>query len=207
MKFTFPKLQSPQCYATAEFRICARLPSETRHNGSHFLMKLLKPFLLLLALAPALHAEVSETKLALAREVIVAMRADKMFDTLGPQLQQMAIHQAGLPDSLTPEQRAKAEEFIGKIMELTLLEAKAMIGKMEAVYADVYSEEELRAIVAFFTSPAGQSMLDKQPELMNRVMPLAQEMQRSLIPQIQALTEAFKAEITPDDSEEESADE
>lgn len=162
-------------------------------------MKLLKPLLLLLAFTSGLRAEVSDTKLALAREAIAALQADKMFDSLGPQLQQMAIQQAGLPESLTAEQRAKAEEFIGKVMELTMNESKVLITQMDIVYADVYSEEELHAIIAFFTSPEGRSMMSKQNAIMARVMPLTQEMQRRLMPQVQALIEEFKATMPPDD--------
>lgn len=160
-------------------------------------MKFLKPLLLLLIITPLLRAEVSETQLALAREAITAVQTDKMFDSIGPQLRQMAVQDAGLSDSLPPEKRAKAEELIGKIMDLSMNETKALVSKMDTIYAEVYSEAELRAIIAFFTSTEGRSMLSKQTEIMARIMPLAQEMQRRLLPQTQALIAAYKAETAP----------
>jgi uncharacterized protein len=148
--------------------------------------------LAVLALSPAAFAQDNATKLALAREAISAMQADKMFDGLAAQMKQMAAQQSQIPASATPEQRQKAEELQGKIMDLSMSEAKLMIGKMDAIYASVYSEAELKAMVAFFKSPEGQSMMAKQPQIMAQMMPLVQEMQQSLMPKMQKLIQDAK---------------
>jgi hypothetical protein len=155
----------------------------------------MKKILLLavLALSPAAFAQVNDAKLALAREAIAAMQADKMFDGMAAQMKQMAAQYSMLPASATPEMRQKAEALQGQIMDLSMNEAKALIGRMDAVYADVYSEAELQAMVAFFKSPEGQSMLAKQPQVMAKLMPIVQEMQQTLMAKIQALVEAEKA--------------
>ena len=139
-------------------------------------------------------APADTAKLALAREAIAAMQADKMFDNMAAQMRQMATQMAALPPDATPEQRKKAEELQGKIMDLSMGAAKGIIAKMDQIYADVYSESDLKAMKVFFTSPEGQSMLAKQPQIMARLMPLAQQMQRDLMPKIQQLVEASKAE-------------
>lgn len=142
------------------------------------------------ATAPA----VDPAKLALAREVISAMQADKMLDRMTAQLKQMAMQMAAQQPDTSPAKRAKAEAFQGKIMDLTMEAAKGMIAKMDALYAEIYSEAELKAIKAFFTSSEGQSMLAKQPQVMQRVMPLAQAMQAELMPKIQQLVQQAQAE-------------
>lgn len=152
--------------------------------------------LLLLCLVPALRAEVSEAKLALARETIQAVQADRLFDSLGAQLKHMAMSQVRVPDSATAEDRQKIEGFLDKVTALTMSEAKALMAKMDVVYAEVYTEDELRAITTFFRSPEGRSMLAKQPALMAKVMPMAQEMQQKLLPRIQALVAEARAEET-----------
>jgi hypothetical protein len=38
------------------------------------------------------------------------------------------------------------------------------------IYIDIYSIEELKAIVGFFKSPVGQSMLTKQPLLIKKTL-------------------------------------
>lgn len=150
--------------------------------------------IVLLGLASALRAEVTDTKVALARETIQAVQADRLFDSLGAQLKQMAMSQIQVREAASAEDRQKVEAFLDKVTALTITEAKALMDQMDVVYAEVYTAEELRAITAFFRSPEGQSMLAKQPELMARVMPMAQEMQRKLLPRIQALITEARAE-------------
>jgi hypothetical protein len=98
-----------------------------------------------------------------------------------------------LPADTTPEKRKQAEELQGKIMDLSMNAAKAMIGKMDQVYADVFSEAELKAITAFYNSPEGQSMVAKQPQILTHIMPLVQDMQRELMPKIKQLVDEAQA--------------
>jgi hypothetical protein len=158
-------------------------------------MKTSRLLLALLALTTGALAQDNNAaaKLALAHETIAAMHADKMFDGMAAQMKQMAAQSMKLPADTTPEKRKQAEEIQGKIMDLSMDAMKAMVGKMDQVYADVYSEAELKAMKTFFTSPEGQSMLAKQPQIMTHVMPLVQEMQRDLMPKVQQLMEAAKA--------------
>ncbi len=142
--------------------------------------------------APA-PAPVDPAKLALAREVIAVMKADRMFDSMANQMKQGAAQLTAVPPDATPEQRQKATELQAKIVELANAAAKDLIDKMDEIYADVYTEAELHAMKTFFSSPEGQSMLAKQPQIMAHVMPLVQDMQRTLIPKIQKLVEDAKA--------------
>jgi hypothetical protein len=163
-------------------------------------MKTTKLLLALLALTTGLFAQdksavapANTAKQALAREVIAAMHADKMFDGMAAQMKQMASQMAALPADATPEQRQKFEALQGKIMDLSMTSAKDLLLMMDVIYADVYSEEELLAMRSFFGSSAGQSMLAKQPQIMAKIMPLVQEMQRDLLPKIKQLVEETKA--------------
>jgi hypothetical protein len=149
--------------------------------------------LAVLAFVPAIFAQENAAKLGLAREAIAAMQADKMFDGMAAQMKQMAAHYAQMPGDATPEARQKSEALQSKIMDLSMSEAKSLIAKMDTVYASVYSEGELKAMVAFFKSPEGQSMIAKQPQIMAQMMPLVQEMQQGLMPKIQKLVEEAKA--------------
>ncbi|MFT3831545.1 MAG: DUF2059 domain-containing protein [Opitutaceae bacterium] len=138
-------------------------------------------------------------KLALAHDVIKAMQADRSIDAMTGQIKQMVAQQTAsyLPADATPEQKAKIAKLQNEALDLAMTAAKGLIGKMDAVYAEVYSAEELAAIKAFFTSPEGQSMLAKQPQLMQRMMPLAQQMQGELMPQLSALMQKGRQEIAP----------
>lgn len=150
-------------------------------------MKNTRLILVLLALATGAFAQENPAKLTLAREVIAAMKADQMFNGLAAQMKQLGSQMSSLPADATAEQRQKAEELQGRMMDLTVDMMKGMMAKMDRIYADVYSEAELQAMKAFFLSPAGQSMLDKQPQMMAKVIPLTQEMQQEFMPKMQAL--------------------
>lgn len=156
----------------------------------------MKQYLLLLvsvAVATAAPADNHAAKLALAREAIAAMHADKMFDAMAAQLKQMPGQLAPLPAGATPEQRKKFEEIQAKALDLSMESIKGLMTKMDEVYANVYSEAELQAMKAFFVSPEGQSMLAKQPQVMAQIMPLVQAMQRDLLPKMKQLAEEAKA--------------
>ena len=53
------------------------------------------------------------------------------------------------------------------------------------LYADTFTEEELKGIIAFYKSPAGQAFIQKQPELMKRSMELSQKLMLKFMPAIQ----------------------
>ena len=87
---------------------------------------------------------------------------------------------------------AKAEKLQSEVLELSMAAAKKMIGQMDQLYAEVYSAAELRAMKAFLSADEGRSMLAKQPQVMQRMMPMMQQMQQELMPQVQALAAAAK---------------
>jgi len=152
-------------------------------------MKKTALLLALLALSLGARATGQRREAGLARETISAMQADKMFNNMSAQMKQMSARMIQLPPDATPEARQKAEELQGKIMDLTMVEAKALIEKLDGIYASVYTEGELKTMLSFFKSAEGQSMLAKQPQVMAQLMPLVQQMQQSLMPKIQKLIE------------------
>lgn len=161
-------------------------------------MKTTRLLTVLLALATGAFAQDNNaTKLALAREAIAALKADKMMEGMSAQMKQMAtqMSSSALPSDATPEQRKIVEEFKFKILDLSMQSTKGMITQMDQIYADVYSEAELKAMIAFFKSPEGESMMAKQPQIMQRVMPLAQSMQSDLMPKMQKLSEEMRTQL------------
>jgi len=150
----------------------------------------------LLALGTSAFAqEPTPAQLALARETIAAMQVDKMLDGMAGQIKQMAMQRAQLPASATPEQRQRFDVFMGRVSDLAMVEVKTMVTKLDVIYAEVYSEAELKAITGFFNTTEGKSMLAKQPQVMTRLMPLMQQLQQAMAPKLQKLAQEFDAEI------------
>jgi uncharacterized protein len=148
--------------------------------------------LLLLSLAlTTLAFGADNPRLQLAREVIKATNADQMLDQMFSQMHQMALQSNPTPGQpLSPEQQARRDARAKQVMDLTIEASREVLSKMDAVYAEVYTEKELLAMKTFFESPEGRSMMAKQPALMQQMMPLIQDMQRSLMPKLQALSQS-----------------
>ena len=80
-------------------------------------------------------------------------------------------------------------EYQGKMFDLMrkALDWNDMKPKLAALYNDMFTEEELAGIVAFYKTPVGQTLLKKMPELATRSMQLGQQQVQAIMPEIQKL--------------------
>jgi hypothetical protein len=65
---------------------------------------------------------------------------------------------------------------------------------MIALYGNVFSEDELLDIIAFYQTDVGQKMLKRQPELMQGVMVMMQQQMQQLMPKMKSLIEKYTAQ-------------
>jgi uncharacterized protein len=164
-------------------------------------MKSIALLALSLALVPYLGAAdpvvtPEPANLELAHQVIKAMHADKIFDQMSVQMQQIAAQSVNANSAnLTPQQRAIATKVSSEVTALSMDFAKGLLGKMDVIYAQVYSEAELKAMKAFFDSPEGMSMIQKQPQIMQKIMPYIADMQKEIGPKIKKITDDARAEV------------
>lgn len=132
--------------------------------------RLIAPFSALVLMA-GVHAataqEISETHLQAARQAISAINATEQFDEI-------------LPNAA----RALKAELIQKDPDLEALITKTVDDKAIALaarrsdletesaraYAKAFSEDELKAIAAFYTSPAGKKLLSEGPIVTREVV-------------------------------------
>ena len=84
--------------------------------------------------------------------------------------------EADLPagSRLTPEKREKMQaimnKYVGKSMDL--YPADEMLTDMTSIYQKHLSKEDVEGLIAFYSSPAGQHLLDAQPVIAQEYMPL-----------------------------------
>ena len=84
--------------------------------------------------------------------------------------------EADLPagSRLTPEKREKMQaimnKYVGKAMDL--YPADEMLTDMTSIYQKHLSKEDVEGLIAFYSSPAGQHLLDAQPVIAQEYMPL-----------------------------------
>ena len=131
------------------------------------------------------HAD-ENTKAAKIDELMRLTQVESMTAKMGNQIRAMMLNQlnaAGLPAQST----AGAPEMINRVV--AQIEERMSWDKVKPeytkVYADVFSEEEITGIVAFYKTPIGQAMLAKMPQLMSKSMEISQRRMADLMPEIQ----------------------
>jgi hypothetical protein len=105
----------------------------------------------------------------------------------------MKAGKAGAP-STSPNATKRA----GKAVDNTMAKVMDIVGqeltwdKMKddyvTIYAETFTEEELKGAIAFYKSPAGKALTQKMPEVMRRSMELSQRRMLTLMPKIMAIT-------------------
>lgn len=123
--------------------------------------------------------------LALARRMAVSMHVE---ETMAPMLRAVLHQQVDMivaqRTSLTDQQRTMLSGALGETMDEVLGGGfmSEVMEKLIPAYAEVYSEDELQALVDFYESPMGQRVLRKMP-LMG---PAAAKVMAELTPKMQA---------------------
>ena len=111
------------------------------------------------------------------------------------QAQQFA--QIGEKQSLTAEQKAGLQRIQQRTSQ-TLRQALAW-SQMRPMYVDLYkqsfSKEDVLAMAEFYESPAGQSLLDKTPALMQNLMVAIQQKMTPLMADLQKDLEKISSEV------------
>ena len=127
-------------------------------------------------------------------EMFRLMNIDRMMQQVMSQMKAMTEQQiSGM--KLPPEGQAAAQESQGRIMELVA--ERMSLEKMKPAYIQLYSEvftdEELDGILAFYRSPAGRAMLEKTPLLMTKAMALVQKQMGDIQPEIEKMMKELDA--------------
>jgi hypothetical protein len=91
---------------------------------------------------------------------------------MNAQAQETAAKHSG--DSFTPDQQAAIAKVEDKYMEkaLNIVTLDELLDDMTTIYQRHLSRSDVDAFIAFFSSPAGQHMLDAQPAIMQEYMPV-----------------------------------
>lgn len=137
-------------------------------------------------------AESVETLLQVARAESMTSMAWTAMD----QVMRQSMQQATAGQNLTPEQRRQMDAVPPTMTRLIREELSwsSMKPDFVALYREVYTQEEIDAQIAFYRSPAGQSILDKTPAVMQRSIALTQARMQAFYPRLKAALEQALAE-------------
>jgi hypothetical protein len=117
-------------------------------------------------------AAAQDSKVEKAREIFRVMQADRIMD----QMVEAAFGQMGaMMQQQHPDLPQGALAIVREEISATLRQSlPELVEQMAQVYEDVFTEEELDAMLDFYRGPAGQSLLNKMPQVMARSMQFSQ---------------------------------
>ncbi|KRG64094.1 hypothetical protein ABB26_09460 [Stenotrophomonas humi] len=122
--------------------------------------------------------------------LLAASRAQNMLDAMLPQMEAMQTQQFSQltrEQSFTPEQKQHLQRIQQRTSQ-TLREALSW-SQLRPMYVDLYKQsftkEDVLAMAEFYESPAGQSLLDKTPALMQNLMVAIQQKMNPLLADLQ----------------------
>jgi uncharacterized protein len=127
-------------------------------------------------------------KRALAEELLEQTNAKEATQTSFDLIKQMVTSQ--LRAVKPPEGRAEATkelaDQLNKILDVVAEEFswENMREDYINLYAGLFTEEELKDLIAFYRSPVGREFVKKQPELMKRTLEITQRKVADIIPRI-----------------------
>jgi hypothetical protein len=153
----------------------------------------MRKFLTMLVLASAFAmpaaaqtaAQPSAKTLELTRRVVAAMHVEQtmapmMRGMMQQQMQMIVAQRKNLSEQQRTLLTGALTEAVGEMMDSGLM--TTVMEKLIPAYAEVYSDEELQAMLDFYESPIGQSVLMKMP----RLGPAATRAMIEITPKIQA---------------------
>ncbi len=142
-----------------------------------WLQRLLLAALLALAAGPALAEPPSDGDV---NRLLSASRAQNMLDSMLPQIEAMQRQQFAQLTAQRPLDAAQQQK-VQQIQERTQATVRKALSwqEMRPLYVNLYkqsfSKQDVLAMAEFYESPAGQSMLDKTPQLMQNLMGAIQQ--------------------------------
>lgn len=133
-----------------------------------------------LMLSAVAQAEEMNAREELALEIIELTNADAVTEQLVGQMRSAMLRQVESRircEAMRPAVEEAVDDVTGAFTEaMNSLDLRA---QMVIVYAETFTEDELREIASFYRSAAGRRMVEAMPEIMRRTMTLGQErMQR-----------------------------
>jgi len=138
-----------------------------------------------------------DEKTALALQLIEVTHFDRTIQNMRTQVRSMASAQL---EPLAKCEAAKPvmTDFGNKLGDITAqaLESDDFKVDVAAVYAEVFSADELKQIIDFYKSPLGVKLLDKMPQLMQKAMLITQDRMKSVMPKIEQLGEEYGKKAT-----------
>ncbi len=119
-------------------------------------------------------AQIQDSHLKAAEEMLALMEVDKTLTNMFNQMQQMQMDyiKRYAPPDANEEQINLVQEYrvrIGEVMR-EFYDWNKIKDDYVKLYAEFFTEEEIREVISFYQSTVGQKFIKQQPALMEKSM-------------------------------------
>ena len=133
---------------------------------------------------------------AMAEELLNLMNVQESIEKSFEMLKQMMPAQMEKMKQATGQTNMPSNVSIPTDKMMDLMAQELSWNKLKAdyitLYAETFTEDEMKGVIAFYKSPAGQAFGKKQPELIKRSVELSQKMMIQIMPKILAMTKELR---------------
>ena len=125
------------------------------------------------------------TKEAKIERILAITKANSLVDQLPNHFR--LLTEFSIPPETPPEERKKIEVMQSQIQSLF----KAINAKLSPlqvkIYNDLFTDDEIDGLLAFYESPTGRVMIEKMPLIMSQMMIATQTVMKDIEPELQRI--------------------
>lgn len=137
---------------------------------------------------------------ATLEELLVLTKSEKMITDMQDQMKTMmeqSMAKMTQDQAPSPEEKKALDNMVSKM--LVAMKEEISWAKMKPLtmnlYKETFTEEEVKGMIEFYKTPAGEAMASKMPTLMQKTMAATQEMMVGLQPKMQQIQQEFMQEM------------
>jgi uncharacterized protein len=189
--------------ASSQTRTAAQAPkSFDNFTGGRRIafMKILPAVLIVAALTFSTATQAAPPSDASVARLLEVSQAGKMMDSVFDQMDgfmKNSMRQVTKGKPLSAEEQAVMDRQQSKM--IAIMKEEFSWAKMKEpftkIYRETFTQEEVDGLIAFYESPAGKALINKQPELMKNTMAVMQERMMPVMQKIQKMSEETAKEL------------
>lgn len=156
-----------------------------------------REFVLKLSASTIGRVDATKATLADAEALLSKMKFEEMLGKILEQQKQTMISMTQkMAGNMKGVDAAEMAAFQTKVMDTMFAELtpEAMRGDMAKIYSEVFTQNEIKGLSDFYGTAAGRAMIDKQPELTQKMNALMIPRVMAAMPKVQKLSVEFAQE-------------
>jgi hypothetical protein len=147
------------------------------------MLKLLRPFALLLMLAPAGPASAqSADAIAAAKELMVVMHTEDGVRSMMPSIVRI-VKAAVVQDRM--EIAPDFDTLMLSLVRTVSVRPDQIVDEIAAIYARRFTAAEMREVAQFYRSPTGQKLVQQMPDIVQQSGTIAQQFSKQIATELQ----------------------